>query len=77
MEKFNPMLERIWGNRHSKTVKAYTLWPSNSTCRNPVDGYVIHAYREVHTGMFTVAVFVGPKAWKQPKHPSIGDLPNE
>jgi len=49
MEKFNNILERTWGYRHSKIVKTYTFWPSNSISRNPLDGY---AYLYVRRGLY-------------------------
>ena len=49
MEKFYEILERMWGYRHSKMVKAYTFWPSNSISGNPLDGY---AYLSVPRGLY-------------------------
>ena len=37
---------------------------------------LIHGYREVCTRIFIAALFVVAKGWKQPKRPSIEDLPN-
>lgn len=61
----------MWENGHAKRVKAYTLWPSNSTSRNPWMDMLIQACREVHTRILSAALFVVAKVGN--KRPSLGE----
>lgn len=65
----------MWENRHAKRVRADTLWPNDSTSRNPWMDMLIQTSREVHTRILTAALFVVAKVVN--KGPSMGELSNQ